>query len=128
MNETILVVDDSAEIRDILVNLILKPKGYSVITAENGHDGMKVVRQKRPDLILLDYQMPRMSGIEVVDQLLKERIDIPVILMTGHGSEAIAVEVFRKGVKDYIKKLDDSFNEDELLRAIDRSLSEVRLR
>jgi FixJ family two-component response regulator len=126
--ELILVVDDNAEIRDILTHLILKPRGYSVITAENGHECMKIVRRQRPDLILLDYQMPRMSGLDVVNQLLKERIDVPVILMTGHGSEAIAVEVFRKGVKDYIKKLDDNFNEQELLQSIDRSLTEARLR
>jgi CheY-like chemotaxis protein len=73
----------------------------------------------------MDLQMPRMDGMQVLEHLNAEQLDIPVILMTAHGSEAIVVEVFRKGVKDYVIK---PFELDDMLAAIDRSLVEVRLR
>ncbi|MEM6530471.1 MAG: adenylate/guanylate cyclase domain-containing protein, partial [Chloroflexota bacterium] len=78
-----------------------------------------------PDLILLDLQMPRMDGREVLQALAERGVDIPVVLMTFHGSEEIAIEVYRLGVKDYVKK---PYSVDEMLNAIERSLSEARLR
>jgi two-component system NtrC family sensor kinase len=75
--------------------------------------------------MLMDMQMPRMDGLQVVEALNVEQLDIPVILMTAHGSENLVVEVFRKGVKDYVIK---PFELDDMLQAIERSLVEVRLR
>jgi two-component system NtrC family sensor kinase len=69
--------------------------------------------------------MPRMSGIEVLEALRQEGLQIPVILMTFHGSETLAVTAFRQGVKDYILK---PFQIEEMLDAIERALAEVRLR
>src|SRR5215207_6949111 len=77
-----------------------------------------------PDLILLDLQMPRMNGIQVLKTLSSRQIDIPVVLMTFHGSEEIAVEVYRLGVRDYVKK---PYTVEEMTGAIERSLTEVRL-
>jgi class 3 adenylate cyclase/DNA-binding response OmpR family regulator len=81
--------------------------------------------QYRPDLILLDLQMPRLNGIQVLQNLAAKQANIPVILMTFHGSEEIAVEVYRLGVRDYVIK---PYTVDEMLDAIDRSLTETRLR
>lgn len=121
----VLVADDGRDNREFVVEAILKPHGFVPLLARDGVEAMAMVRQHVPDLILLDLQMPRMSGLEVLDALNEEGWDIPVILMTFHGSEEIAVEVYRKGVRDYVKK---PYTVDEMLEAMERALSEVRLR
>ncbi len=123
--ERILVVDDGRENREFVVEYVLEPNGYISLVAKDGQEGLELALEHRPDLILLDYQMPRMNGKEVLEQLVWHNADIPVILMTFHGSEEIAIEVYRLGVRDYLKK---PFSIDEMLAAIERSLSEVRLR
>jgi class 3 adenylate cyclase/DNA-binding response OmpR family regulator len=123
--ERILVVDDGQESRDFIVDYILKPNQFEPLLARNGLEGLELARQHHPDLILLDLQMPKMNGMEVLDAMNAEGLNIPVILMTFHGSEEIAVEVYRKGVRDYVKK---PYTVDEMLGAIERSMGEVRLR
>lgn len=123
--ERILVVDDGRENREFLIEYILQPNGYEALEARDGKEGFDLAMAAHPDLILLDLQMPRMNGIEVLKALAEARADIPVILMTFHGSEEIAIEVYRLGVKDYVKK---PYTVEEMLEAIERSLTEVRLR
>jgi two-component system NtrC family sensor kinase len=79
----------------------------------------------RPDLVLLDMQMPKMTGIEVLEALNERDVHIPVILMTFHGSEELVVRMFRLGVKDYVIK---PFEITEMLAAIECALTEARLR
>jgi len=124
ITETILVVDDNGEMRNILVNNILAPIGYKVITAVDGPTGLEMAVKQKPDLILLDMNMPRMTGLEMLAALRKTACTTPVILMTSYGSESIAVEAFRLGVKDYITK---PFTLDEIQQSIDRTLHESRL-
>jgi class 3 adenylate cyclase/DNA-binding response OmpR family regulator len=123
--ETILVVDDGRENREFIVEYVLEPNGYQAMTARDGREGLTLALQHQPDLILLDLQMPHLDGIGVLEHLVSAKADIPVILMTFHGSEDIAIEVFRLGVRDYLKK---PFTVEEMLAAIDRSLTIVRLR
>ena len=123
--ERILVVDDSKENREFIVDYILKPNGFEPIEARDGVEAMELARRVSPDLMLLDLQMPRLDGTGVLTALRRENLSIPVILMTFHGSEEIAVEVFRLGVRDYVKK---PYTPEEMLAAIDGSLTEVRLR
>ncbi|MDQ7026156.1 MAG: adenylate/guanylate cyclase domain-containing protein [Anaerolineae bacterium] len=123
--ETVLVVDDGKDNRDFLVEYVLEPHGFRHLTAKDGEEGLKLAVQHKPDLILLDLQMPSMNGKEVLEHLAIRNIEIPVILMTFHGSEDIAIEVYRMGVKDYIKK---PYYPDEMLDAMERALSETRLR
>jgi len=123
--EHILVVDDGRENREFVVEYVLRPNGYRVSVARDGREGLSKALTERPDLILLDQQMPHMTGTEVIKALAAARANIPVILMTFHGSEEIAVEVFRLGVKDYVKK---PYTVEEMLAAIERSLTETRLR
>ena len=123
--ERILVVDDSKENREFIIDYILKPNGYEVLEARDGVEGMELARSASPDLMLLDLQMPRLDGTGVLTALRRENLSIPVILMTFHGSEEIAIEVFRLGVRDYVKK---PYTPEEMLGAIETSLTETRLR
>ncbi|MBN2083719.1 MAG: response regulator [Anaerolineales bacterium] len=122
--ETILIVDDSNEIRILLDEDILSPMGFRIHSAADGRAGLEAAARCRPDLILLDMNMPRMSGLEMLAALRRERFLAPAILMTAYGSENVAIEAFRLGVRDYIVK---PFTPDEILQSIDRALNESRL-
>ncbi|MBN1642120.1 MAG: response regulator [Anaerolineae bacterium] len=123
--ERILVIDDNREICEILRELILGPHGYRVATALDGEAGVALALREQPDLILVDVNMPRMTGIEVLETLREAEYQWPVILMTFHGSEDIAVQAFRLGVRDYIRK---PFAVEEVLTSVERALVESRLR
>jgi DNA-binding response OmpR family regulator len=124
MNETILIVDDSPDIVLFLKQYILMPLGYKVLTASDGQSGLDIALANKPDLIMLDMNMPRMTGLQMLVALRQTEVQCPVIFMTLHGSEHIAVEVFRLGVRDYLVK---PFTVEEVERAVDRALQEVRL-
>ncbi|MBX3080062.1 MAG: response regulator [Anaerolineae bacterium] len=123
--ERILVADDSRENREFIIDYILNPNNFQVIEARDGIETLEIVRRQSPDLILLDLQMPRLGGRGVLEALQREDLSIPVILMTFHGSEEIAVEMFRLGVRDYVKK---PYTPEEMLAAIETCLTERRLR
>jgi DNA-binding response OmpR family regulator len=122
--ETLLIVDDSREIRTLLDEDILSPMGFAVQTAGDGKAGLELAARCRPDLILLDMNMPRMSGLEMLAMLRKTESTVPAILMTAYGSENVAIEAFRLGVRDYIVK---PFTPDEIRQSIDRAMNESRL-
>jgi GAF domain-containing protein/FixJ family two-component response regulator len=122
--EKILIIDDSTKIRSFLSEM-LGPLGYAVSTASDGKRGLEKALAERPDLILLDFHLPRLSGIEVLEALQKEKYEVPVILMTAHGSESVAVQAFRLGVRDYLTK---PFETEQILEVIEKALTESRLR
>ncbi|RMH00650.1 MAG: response regulator [Chloroflexi bacterium] len=124
MYERVLVIDDSQEIRDFLSEYILKPKGFEVLTASNGLMGLEMAIAKQPDLMIVDQQMPRLTGLEVLEKLRERGIEIPAILATAHGSEETAVAAFRLGIRDYVIK---PFDADEISESVDRALRESRL-
>lgn len=123
--ERVLVIDDGKEIRDFVVNYILVPNGYNVLIAHDGREGFEKALAENPDFIIVDMQMPRMNGLEVIQALAKEGKEIPSILITAHGSEEIAVQAFRAGARDYIIK---PFESDEILQAVQRALRDVRVK
>jgi two-component system alkaline phosphatase synthesis response regulator PhoP len=104
MKKTILVVDDEKDIVDLLSYNLTK-EGFSVITARNGRDALDRARQK-PDLIILDVMMPEMNGLQVIQELKKEKstASIPVILLTAKGSETDEIVGLEVGADDYIVK------------------------
>ncbi len=125
MQESILIIDDAKEVRKFVFEYVFEPHGFKGIEAEDGADGLKKMMQHKPDLILLDVHMPKMTGIQVLEHMQARGLEIPVIIITSHGSEAIAIEVFRMGVKNYVKK---PFYPEEMLDVIEEALRETRLR
>jgi len=123
--EKVLIIDDREDSLQFMAEYILKPNGYRYLTARNGESGLRRALSEDPDLIIMDQRMPKMTGLEVLAALKKRQADIPVILMTFHGSEETAVQALRLGAKDYIIK---PFETEEMLEAIDRALEERRLR
>lgn len=101
--ETVLVVDDEAVIAE-LSSLLLKRSGFNVLTASNGQECLSLVEEHRPSLVLLDYMMPVMNGLDALRQIQKHYPDTWVIVFTGKGSEEVAVESMKAGAADYLQK------------------------
>ena len=100
----ILVVDDEPDIRD-LVRDILEDEGYEVRTAENGEAARAALRDRRPDLILLDIWMPDIDGISLLKEWAEDDgLPSPVVIMSGHGTVETAVEATRLGAYDFLEK------------------------
>jgi CheY-like chemotaxis protein len=100
---TVLLVDDSATDRRVIGGL-LERHGLAVRYAENGVGALKQLRRGRPDAVLTDMQMPEMDGLELVKAIRSDFPDVPVILMTGHGSETIAAQALQQGAASYVPK------------------------
>ena len=123
--ETILVIDDSTATLDFVVDYVLKPNGFAPTVARDGAEGLRKILQSPPDLIILDLEMPKMNGVEVMRAMKEHELNIPVILSTAHGSEEVAVEMFRMGARDYVAK---PYQVPDMLAAIERALAELRLK
>jgi len=101
--EKILVIDDERPIRSTLKE-ILEFEDYKVDTAEDGKQGLEKILANKYDLILTDIKMPKMDGMELLDALIEKGIDVPVVMISGHGNVETAVEAIKKGAYDFIQK------------------------
>jgi DNA-binding NtrC family response regulator len=99
----ILVVDDDAEIRSFL-SAKLQIQGYEVITVVGGIDAIEACKQYDLNMILLDYDMPKMNGMQVIHKLKDLGITVPIIMLTAHDSMEKAIEAISLGAKDFITK------------------------
>src|SRR5512133_1029274 len=120
----ILVVDDEHLIRWSLEQN-LKKQGYEVLTAGSGEDALNIVREDQPDLVLLDIQLPGISGLDVLEKIKEIDEDIIVIMVTAHGGLETAVTAMRIGAYDYLNK---PFNLDEMAIVIRKALETSDLR
>ena len=102
----ILVVDDEIHIVQIVKFNLEKRGGHQVITGKNGEQGYELAKQERPDLILSDVMMPKMSGFEFCDKVKndEELKEIPFIILTAKGQESDIQEGEKSGADDYITK------------------------
>lgn len=100
-----LVVDDSATDRVLAGRLLEQGGDIEVGFATNGREALDAVRERIPDVIVCDLQMPEMNGLELVEAIKREYPSIPVVLMTARGSESIAAEALRKGAASYVPKM-----------------------
>jgi CheY-like chemotaxis protein/anti-sigma regulatory factor (Ser/Thr protein kinase) len=101
---TILVVDDSPLDRRLAGSLLSKAGDWTVIFAEDGEQGWRTAADMNPDLVVTDLQMPGQSGLDLVTVIRRESPQTPVVLMTGRGSEELAVEALRRGAAGYVPK------------------------
>lgn len=121
----VLVVDDEPDIRG-LVQEILEDEGYAVVSAENGESARHALRDRRPDLILLDIWMPDLDGITLLREWSEEEdgLPCPVIMMSGHGTVETAVEATRLGAYDFLEK---PLSMAKLLLTVERALEADKL-
>ena len=100
---TILLVDDELLVREEL-GAILEEEGYSVVTGADGEEGLELFRKERPDMVITDVRMPRRDGLSLAMTIRHEAPNVPVTIITGHGTEAMAIKALRAGVTDFVKK------------------------
>src|SRR6185503_2996700 len=103
MNDKILIADDEPSNRRILAQE-LTHKGFAVDTARGGKEALSKIESVPPDLVILDYMMPDMNGLDVLKELRQRGNDTPVILITAYGSVERAVEVMKAGAYDFITR------------------------
>jgi len=119
---TLLIIDDDDVVRASLA-AYLEDSGFSVLQAGNGQQGLQVFEEHQPDLVICDLRMPQMGGLELIRQISARAPQIPVIVVSGAGVMADAVDALRLGAADYlIKPLEDlAVLEHSVRRALDRA-------
>lgn len=122
-NYTILVVDDEKVIRDGC-SLILKPHGYRILTAAHGREALDLMGAEPVNVVLCDLKMPVMGALEVLKESGDRFPDVPIIIITGHGTVDDAVECMKRGAYDFVTK---PFRLEHLTLCVKRALEKQRL-
>lgn len=127
---TVLVVDDSPEDRELYRRYLQRDPdhAYQVLAAALGQQGLALWQQQQPDVVLLDYRLPDLDGLEFLAQVSAADPDIhlPIIVVTGQGSEAIAVKTMKAGAQDYLVK--EQITPESLQWAVNHTIETVQLR
>lgn len=121
--ERLLIVDDEKNIR-LTVRYTLEPLGYEVDSAVNGEEGLRKVQEEKYNLVLLDLRMPGMEGLQVLRQIARTQADVPVAILTAHGTIENAVEAMKLGAIDFIRK---PFSPEELRQLVTSILERRQL-
>ncbi len=116
--KTILLIDDDPVVRS-LASGILRKNGYNVHVAKDGSEGIDLAKKHHPDLVVTDYQMPGISGMEVLASLRDYNEMLPVIMLTAHGDATLTIKSMQTGAFDFIEK---PINPKELLETIKNGL------
>src|SRR5665648_122471 len=126
MASDILVVDDEADIRE-LISGILEDEGHGTRLAKDSDETLKVIEERRPSLVILDIwlQGSKLDGLDLLDCIKQAHPDLPVIIISGHGNIETAVAAIQRGAYDYIEK---PFKADRLVLIVARALEASRLR
>ncbi len=114
----ILIIDDDDFIRKMLASVIQKA-GYEVYEAPDGETGLKYVELKNPDLVITDFKMPGISGLEVVTELVRTHPGLPVVMLTAYGDVSLTIKAIQSGAYDYIEK---PIKNRELIEAIENGI------
>lgn len=117
--KTVLIIDDSEELRSLL-EIILPYGGYQAVTAATGNDGLHLATERKPDVILVDLELPDMNGLKVLEALNRDERSVPTIMMTGYGSEGAAARALHLGAFGYLIK---PFTTEEVLSSVEKALS-----
>lgn len=119
----VLVVDDEKFIRDILADF-LGMEGYEVRTAEDGVNALHEMQRHPYDVVISDLKMPKMGGIELLDEISKRSPNVLTVIMTGFGTVETAIDAMKRGAYDYVLK---PFKVEEVVHIIQRALEKQRL-
>ncbi len=119
----LLIVDDVASLRDML-GIVFNKEGFEVRLASNFTEGLADALKSSPDAIICDIKMPDGNGLDLLRRVKEENARVPVIMITGHGSTADAVEAMKAGAIDYVNK---PFDNDELVLKVRRAIGEKTL-
>ncbi len=123
-DETIFVIDDNREIANFWARKLLPSLGYKTLVAYDGKTALKMLDKNPVSLLIVDYELPDMTGLDILKLVNQNGQPIPAIMITAHGSEQVVVDAFRYGAQDYLTK---PVNEEQLRLAIDRVLNQARL-
>ena len=121
---SILVIDDEESIRHML-SVLLKKEGYAVKCVEDGEEGLKELMARDYDIALCDVRMPKIGGLELVDDITERGIDTTVIIMSAFGNRELALDAIKRGAYDYIDK---PFKKDEVLLTLMKAEERLQLR
>lgn len=124
MKAKIVVADDEPRIRK-MITLLLREEGYEVKAVENGQEAVDAITGFLPDVVLLDQQMPLLTGVEALEKIQKIRPGQVILFVTAFGSVSLAVDAVKKGAYDFIEK---PFDNDKLLLAVKRATEHARLK
>ena len=116
--KTLLLIDDDDGLRRV-VEFNLREDGYHVLTAVSGSDGLRLFQSEAVDVVLSDVRMPEMDGLDLLARLKAVQPDVPVVLLTAHGTVGSAVEAMKLGAFDYLTK---PFSRDQLRAAVQKAL------
>jgi phosphoserine phosphatase RsbU/P len=119
----VLVVDDDPDINRLL-QVRLRNVGFAVRSAPDGETALELIKERVPDVVLLDISMPGIGGLDVLDQIRELKLDVAVVMTTAFGSESVAVDALRRGADDYLRK---PFEPAEFRAVIDRTMSRLEL-
>jgi response regulator RpfG family c-di-GMP phosphodiesterase len=119
----VLVADDEKVIREILSDF-LTMEGFVVRTVEDGFEALEELEQRTYNLVITDLKMPRMGGIELLEEINKRRLSVLTVIMTGFGTVETAIEAMKKGAYDYILK---PFKVEEVIHIVQRGLEKQQL-
>src|SRR5262249_9316245 len=122
--ETILVVDDDPYIQEALDDR-LESLGYRVSLAADGQQALELLEQQDPQLVLLDIEMPRMKGLDVLKEIRRRERDVPVIMITAYGSIDLAVQAMKEGAYDFIPK---PFDPGHVALVVQKAMERQRLK
>ena len=124
MKAKIVVADDEPRIRKMICRL-LTDEGYDVMPVENGREAVEALLSFQPDVILLDQQMPVMTGVEALEEIKQISPNQVVLFVTAFGSISLAVDAVKKGAYDFIEK---PFDNDKLLLTVGRAIEHTRMK
>ena len=119
MQKTILVVDDDK--MNLRRTRLILEKNYDILTTESGQEALDILKNEKVDLILLDIDMPGMSGIETFERMKERNIEVPVIFLTASGYEDDVMNAIRLGAVNYLKK---PFMPNALLDRVEKELEQ----
>ena len=101
---SVLIADDEELFRKSIVLFLRSTRRYEVESVESGTDALDSLKRQPYDVLILDYKMPHLSGLDVLQKMIEDKIETPTIMCTGAGSENVAIEALKLGAYDYIRK------------------------